>query len=109
MDGFGEKVMPQEIAIPSDIFLSMEPFDLMRKTSFTKRICKNVPSAVKRITWIENHTTDLLDMPIYETEFKLKAVLASGLIPIDVIGEANKAMSELYNLLLKNQKEGLFD
>lgn len=99
----------QEIVIASDVFLGMEQFDLSKKVAYAKRICRDSNKAMKRIDWIENHTSEMLMIPIYEAEFKLKAILSQGMIPLDVIGEVNRSMGEVYGLLLDNQKEGLFD
>ena len=98
----------QEPPVASDIFLGMDQFELVKKLSFVKRICRKVPSAVKKLDWIEKHTTEQMNMPIYQAEFKLRAVLLTGLIPLDVIGEVNKASSQMYDLLLEHQKETIF-
>ena len=93
---------------PSDVLLGIDQFDLVRQVAFAKRICRMNKTAMQKLDYIEKHTTHLLDEPISSVEYKVRAVLGAGLIPIDVIGEINQARMDIYQLVMDNQKVGLF-
>jgi len=98
----------QEEQLPSDIMLGIEEFAIVKQLSYAKRICRDNKTAMKDILWIEANTSSVLKMPIIEVEPRLRAVLATGLVPIDVLQEVYKARMRLYELVLENQKEGIF-
>jgi hypothetical protein len=97
-----------EPELSSDTFLGIDAFDLIRQLAFTKRVCKKSPEALKILRYIEDNTTPVLRTPIYEIEYKLRVVLETGIKPLDVIAEVHRARMQMYNLILDNQREGLF-
>ena len=97
-----------EEALPSDVFLGIEEFALVKQYSYTKRICKRNTKAMKQLTYIGMFFTPKISLPIYEIEPRLRAVLATGLVPMDILQEVYKVRMQLYDLVLENQKESIF-